>query len=216
MLAALTIATPQAIARDPIVLPIAFQIAAHDASPVVDAAFLDERVARANEIYAVYGVQFAESATAALPGDHAAVETASDRDAFGANVKRGVINCFVVGSLRDVDDPTQMRRGVHWHSRAYPGKHYVVLSSIAGPNVLAHELGHYLGNPRHSEVPGNLMSYTRTDALPFLDEAQVRRVTRTVREYLQSGELRAVSGGRGAAGIAASGEMQQESGRTGR
>jgi hypothetical protein len=83
-----------------------------------------------------------------------------------------------------------MRRGVHWHSQSHPGKHYVILSSIAGPNVLAHELGHYLGNPKHSEVPGNLMSYQRAEGPPFLDAIQVRRIQRTLRGYLKSGELR--------------------------
>jgi hypothetical protein len=182
-----------AIARDPSVLPIAFQIAQDAGHPVVDRAFLDDRVARANQIFAAYGVQFVAAGAVPLAGERAAIETAADRDVLGANVRRGVINCFVVGSLRDVDDPAQMRRGVHWHSRAYPGTHYVVLSSIAGPNVLAHELGHFLGNPRHSDVPGNLMSYQRTDALPFLDPTQAQRVARSVRDYLRSGELRAAA-----------------------
>lgn len=186
-------------ARGPHVLPIAFQIASAGAQPVVTPEFIAERVARANQIFAAYGVQFVAASTDALPGDHAAIETAADRDVLGANVRRGVINCFVVGSLRDVDDPAQMRRGVHWHSRAYAGAHYVVLSSIAGPDVLAHEIGHFLGNPKHSETPGNLMSYMRTEALPFLDAAQAQRVQRSVREYLRSGELHAVADARRAA-----------------
>jgi hypothetical protein len=180
---------PAARARAAQVLPIAFQIAAGEAQPVVTPEFVAERVARANQIFAAYDVQFVAAATAALAGEHAVIETAADRDVLGANVRRGVINCFVVGSLRDVDDPTQMRRGVHWHSRAYPGTHYVVLSSIAGPDVLAHELGHFLGNPKHSDTPGNLMSYQRTEALPFLDAAQALRVQRSVRAYLRTGEL---------------------------
>jgi hypothetical protein len=187
------VAIATAHARAPHVLPIAFQIASDGTRPVVEPGFIAERVARANQIFAAYGVQFVAAATDALAGEHTALETAADRDVLGANVRRGVINCFVVGSLRDVDDPTQMRRGVHWHSRAYAGTHYVVLSSIAGPDVLAHELGHFLGNPKHSETPGNLMSYMRTEALPFLDAAQSQRVQRRVREYLRSGELRAVA-----------------------
>ena len=183
---------PASQARGPVVLPLAFHVAVVGEEPVVADQFLVERLARANEIFAPYGVQFTQTEAPALGADHAVMESASDRDALGAMIRRGVINCFVVKSLRDVDDPTQMRRGVHWHSRAYPGTHYVVLSSIAGPNVLAHELGHFLGNPSHSDTPGNLMSYQRGEGLPFLDARQARRVARAVRGYLNSGELRAL------------------------
>jgi len=85
-----------------------------------------------------------------------------------------------------------MRRGVHWHSRSHPGAHFVILSSIAGTDVLAHELGHFLGNPKHSDTPGNLMSYERGDAPPFLDPEQVARMQRALQGYLRRGELRPV------------------------
>ena len=176
----------------PTVIAIDFQVAVAGGKPVVDDDFLQERVARANEIYAPYAVQFVRGAVLPLDATHAALETASDRDALGASVRQAAINCFVVGSLRDVDDPTQMRRGVHWHSRTHAGAHYVILSAIGSAVVLAHELGHFLGNPRHSETPGNLMSYQHTDVLPFLDAPQQRRLARSLRAYLQSGELRRV------------------------
>lgn len=178
-------------AREPIALTIDFQVVRVDGEPVVPREFVPERIAAANRIYEPYGVRFVQGRTLELAAEHAALETAADRDALGAKVRARVINCFVVRSLRDVDEPERLRRGVHWHSRAYPGAHYVILSSIAGPDVLAHELGHYLGNPKHSESPGNLMSYQRGDvSLPFLDDAQIRRVQRTIRGYLMSGELR--------------------------
>ena len=65
----------------------------------------------------------------------------------------------------------------------------MILSAIAGPDVLAHELGHFLGNPAHSDVPGNLMSYQHTEALPFLDALQSSRLRRTLRRYLRTREL---------------------------
>ena len=117
------------------------------------------------------------------------METREDRDALGTRVHEGVINCFVVSSLRDVDEPERMRRGVHWHSTSVTGAHYVILSAIAEPFVLAHELGHFLGNPRHSHTPGNLMSYTRLEGLPFLDAVQQARVRRRLQRYLHDGEL---------------------------
>lgn len=174
------------------VLPIAFHVAETKGHPVVDPSFIEQRVARANEIFAPYEIAFAQSAMLPLGAEHAAIESRADRDALSANVGRGVIDCFVVRSLRDVDDPIQMRRGVHWHSATHVGTHFLILSSIAGPNVLAHELGHFLGNPKHSQVPGNLMSYLPKDGLPFLDSAQARRLTRTVRDYLRRHELEAI------------------------
>jgi hypothetical protein len=65
----------------------------------------------------------------------------------------------------------------------------VILSSIAGPDVLAHELGHFLGNREHSDVPGNLMSYEHTDVLPFLDAVQREKLRRTLAGYLRRREL---------------------------
>jgi hypothetical protein len=159
--------------------------------PVVPRSFIDAQLARANAIFGPYGVRFVEqSAPPPLAEQHAALETRADRDALGAHARRGAIDCFVVRSLRDVDEPPRMRHGVHWHARGHAGAHFVVLSSIAGPDVLAHELAHYLGNPKHSETPGNLLSYERGELpLPVLDGAQVRRMRAAIAAYLRSGEL---------------------------
>jgi hypothetical protein len=158
---------------------------------VVSDAFIAERVSRAGEIFGVYGVQFQVVAQQPLPERHVALETRADRDALGAYFARGTIHVFCVASLMDVDEPGRVRRGVHWHSTTHAGAHYVVVSAISGPDVLAHELGHYLGNPSHSEVAGNLMSYEHTEVLPFLDDAQQKRMRRTIAGYLASGELKA-------------------------
>ena len=176
-------------AREPIVLPIAWHVVHEADGAVVSEQFLSERLARANAIYAPYGVAFATVSSAAIAAAHAALETKADRDALGSAAVSGAINCFVVRSLRDVDDPAQMRRGVHWHA---PGAHFVILSSIAGLNVLAHELGHFLGNRAHSERAGNLMSYLPGPGLPVLDAAQQRKLERALRGYLARKELRAV------------------------
>jgi hypothetical protein len=82
---------------------------------------------------------------------------------------------------------------VHWHSRTYKGAHFVILSSRSHDiNVLAHELGHFLGNPQHSEVHGNLMSYDRGEELPVLDDNQFRKMQRALRGYLARREVRAL------------------------
>ncbi|MFI5308804.1 MAG: hypothetical protein ACHQ53_15715 [Polyangiales bacterium] len=185
--------TAAAAATEVVVLPITFHVAQIDGEPVVPPAFITERLMTANQIFAPYGVAFAQAATLPLDAQHSELESRGDRDALGAEVGRGVIDCFVVRSLRDVDEPPRLRRGVHWHSHTHPGAHFVILSSIAGPDVLAHELGHFLGNPAHSQTPGNLMSYQRGDQPPFLDPDQVARLERALHGYLRRGELHALS-----------------------
>jgi hypothetical protein len=181
-------------------LPLLVHMARENDDDVAPKAFVELQVRRANEIFAPHGLAF-DLVAIAHSGTAARMETRADRSALEAYARDGVINCFVVASLRDVDEPERMRRGVHWHSETRPffarapepalrPAHYVILSAISEPDVLAHELGHYLGNPRHSETPGNLMSYQRTEGLPMLDEAQQRRVQRAVRAYLRTGELK--------------------------
>jgi hypothetical protein len=177
--------------------------------PVADEAFLRERVARANEIYAPYHVGFVVQRVLPLDGKHAQLDSRADRDALATYVQRKVINCFVVAALRDVDEPERMRRGVHWHAALSGDKaaaarpHYVILSTLGERDVFAHELGHYLGNPEHSQTVGNLMSYERGPMLPFLDADQVARLERALRGYLKRAELvqAEATGGVGAAAV---------------
>ena len=186
----LALANPlDATADIPVVLPLTLHIAERAGVPVVDDAFITARVARANEIFAPYDVQFTVTSRVALEERHAAMASRADRDALGEYFTRGTIHVFLVESLLDVDQPDRVRRGVHWLSATCRGAHYVILSSIAGVSVLAHELGHYLGNPQHSDDPGNLMSYQHTEVLPFLDTAQIGRLRRRLRQYLTTKEL---------------------------
>jgi hypothetical protein len=176
-------------AAAPSTLPITLHVAERAGKPVVDEAFITARVARANEIFAAYGVQFAVVARRSLAEEHAALETRADRDALAPYFARGTIHVFCVASLLDVDEPGRVRRGVHWRAGSRARAHFVIVSAISGPDVLAHELGHYLGNPEHSQLAGNLMSYEHTEMLPFLDAAQQRRMRRRLKSYVASGEL---------------------------
>ncbi len=172
-------------------LPIVFYVAAlADGQPVVSEEFLTVQLARANAIFTPYGVRFVDSGRRSLASAHAALETREDRDALGRYARRGAIDCFVVASLRDVDEPERMRQGVHWRSRSHRGSHFVILSSVAGRDVLAHELGHYLGNPGHADGPDNLMSYARTRPDPILDHGQLARMRAAIARYLRRGDLR--------------------------
>jgi hypothetical protein len=170
-------------------LPLLLHVVAQDGKPVADAAFIEERIARANEIYAPYRVGFVVKERRPLPAAHAHLSSRADRDALATYLERKVINCFVVASLRDVDEPERMRRGVHWHAATRGGAHYVIISTLGGRDVLSHELGHFLGNPEHSPTPGNLMSYEHGPMLPFLDPSQLKRLERSLRGYFKRGEL---------------------------
>lgn len=185
----------RAAARKPVKLEVVFHVAEFEGKPVADDAFLDQRIQRSNEIFAPYGVSFTRGASLPLDASHARIEDRDGRDALATEMserRRGVIDCFVVRSFKDIGDPLMYRRGVHWHVKASRGTHFVILAASGPTDVLAHELGHFLGNPNHKWEAGNLMSYERGDA-PVLDPAQQRKVEVALRGYLKRRELRAVS-----------------------
>ena len=153
--------------------------------------WIAEEVAEANRIFAPWGVAFVVTATVSMPAAHARLVTRADRDALGALVAPGVVNWFVVAELMDVDAPGTVRRGVHWHVGSAPGAtRFVVVSRIAGPSVLAHELGHYFGNRAHDGGPSNVMSYERDGSPPSFNARQGARIAQRVRRELRSGALR--------------------------
>jgi len=183
----------RASAREVVRLGLALHVASEEGQPVADEAFLDRQLETANRIFAPYGVQLERRERHERDARFARIQTRADRDALGAFVRPHWINVFVVAALYDVDEPQRIRRGVHWHSTSHAPAHYVILSRISFDAVLAHELGHFLGNPSHSQTPGNLMSYHHTDVLPFLDEPQQRRLHQSVAAYLRSGSLAEVA-----------------------
>jgi len=172
-------------------LPIAFTVALDDDEAVVEEAWLDEQVRNADELFSPHGVTFRAIERHAMDESHARLENRRDRHALGHIQHPGRIDVFVVRSLRDVDDPSRFRQGVHWRPRGEPfgaRAHFVIVSSVAGPTVLAHELGHYFGNP-HSDTSGNIMSYERGDVPPFFDAQQGARIRSQARRFLRQREL---------------------------
>jgi hypothetical protein len=173
---------------------VVFHVAEREGGPVAPPAFIAEQLAAANAIFGPLGIELVEKERVPLLGGHAELVTRSDRDALARHVRKGVIDCFVVAKLMDVDEPGRERRGVHWHPRRPPVQSFLSVSAISKPFVLAHELGHLFGNREHSNVPGNLMSYTRAEGPPFLDETQIRRVRRALAAMLKSRRLVPVGG----------------------
>jgi hypothetical protein len=190
----LTVSAPAAEPELP-TLPLAFAVANVDGAPVASDAWLDDQVLAAENLFAPQGVHFAKVATRALEAKHARMVTRADRDALAALLQPSVVNVFVVESLKDVDEADRFRSGVHWRATTNVAKRYVVLAASARPTVLAHELGHYFGNP-HSPMPDNVMSYTRTGAPVYFDAAQGIRIRASARESLRTKELTPVAKGR--------------------
>jgi hypothetical protein len=179
----------RARASEPARIGVVFHVAQVDGEAVAPATFIAEQLAAANSIYRPLGIELVERERVPLAAAHSELVTRADRDVLVREVRKGAIHCFVVGKLMDVDEPGRERRGVHWHPRSNPQRSFLIVSKISKPYVLAHELGHLLGNPQHSSVPGNLMSYERTAEPPFLDSPQVRNVERTLAALLKNGTL---------------------------
>lgn len=165
-----------------------FHVAERDGEAVALASFVAEQLAAANEIYGPLGIELVDTERVLLAAAHADMVSRADRDALAPYVRKGAIHCFIVARLMDVDEPGRERRGVHWHPPK-PAQSFLIVSQISKPYVLAHELGHLFGNRKHSNVPGNLMSYTRTEKPPFLDKAQIQSVHRTLAAMLKEGRL---------------------------
>lgn len=172
-------------------LPVHVSVVHADGVAVADADWLESQLRTANEIFAGSGIVFQVTAQTELAERHADIVTRRDRHRLGAYLGPDVIHMFVVRTLYDVDEPGRERRGVHWRPRGYgAGKHFVIVSRIAGPKVLAHELGHFFGNRRHPpNVRGNIMSYEQGPGPARFDSDQRDRIARTLRRFLRTGEL---------------------------
>ena len=171
-------------------LALSIAIAEEGGKPVRDDAWIDAQIAEAERIFAPAAVHFRKAAQRPLDARFAHLETRKDRDALDGVRQKGVVNVFVVASLRDVDDPRLYRMGVHWRNGATPSHRYVIVTSEALSTTLAHELGHYNGLA-HSAVVDNLMSYNRSGERVSLLPTQVSAIRTFARLAFASGELTA-------------------------
>ncbi len=169
---------------------LALHVAEPNGEPVRDDAWIDAQIASAEALFGALqpgvGVHFRWTERRRGPIAQEALETREDRDALGDAIVEApgeprLIHVFLVASLRDVDEPPgvnglrmRMRMGVCWTHRV-TRRRYIALSAIAKPSVLAHELGHFFGNP-HTTEQDNLMSYSRGSGAVFLSEAQKERI----------------------------------------
>jgi hypothetical protein len=160
-----------------------------DGARVVDDAWVDAQWAAVDRLYAKIGIRFERRWADPLPATSARLETKEDRDALGEYFVDGVINVFFVKALLDIDEIGRIRMGVCW--RTPSRRRFVAVASNAKPTVLAHELGHFLGNG-HSRVMDNVMSYDRTGGPVFFDAAQKRTMRATALQLLRDGLVKPV------------------------
>jgi hypothetical protein len=146
-----------------------FGIVAHvvvldDGAPVQTPAWFARQVAEANGLFAKVDVGFVVAEVRSVAAELADIDDRAERDSLGRGEHDpGVVHVWVVRRLADVDLEGDEIRGVHWRERRDPERRYVILSSIAPPRVLAHELGHFFGLP-HSKYAVSIMNKTpRTD-----------------------------------------------------
>lgn len=169
-------------------MPVSIAIAEEDGAPVQTGEWVDEQLAEARRIYNAFGIHFRKPTTRKLDARFAKLETRADRDALASELKSGVLNVFIVASLRDVHDERLFRMGVHWAPNGDLKRQYVIVAATARKTTMAHEIGHYF-KLQHTFVPDNLMSYQRTGADVFLTDAQKATVIASAKLYVSRKEL---------------------------
>lgn len=174
------------VAHATVTFGLSFAIARDAGEPVADDAWVVAQIDEANRLFAPLGTRFRWTIDKELSEPHGELHTRADRDALTPLTERSSIDVFLVRELEDVDEPGRLRMGVCWTGRG--GKRFIVLSRTARSSVLAHELGHFFGNPHSSEVD-NLMSYSRTGAAVFLDPRQATTVKTFTARLLETGRL---------------------------
>lgn len=186
---AVSVPTSPASPQPPVLdLGLAFAVPRdEEGARVVDEAWIRTRIVEANRLWAGARVRFRWTLDEDLPAPQREAHTREDRDALAPLVVKGHVRVVIVSALEDVDEPGRMRMGVCWTARK-DGRRYVILSASSFPGVLAHELGHFLGNA-HVGTPDNLMSYTRTGGDVFVDDAQTSRARSTALGLVRAGTL---------------------------
>ena len=126
-----------------------------------DQRWLSAQLREANQLFASLNVCFWMSEVEPLPKSDGVMKTRAQRTQLGrtlGRLKRGRIDLFIVNRLNDVDVKGAEIRGVHWRDPLNrKNKRWIILSRIARPKVLAHELGHYFDLP-HSKYLSSIMN----------------------------------------------------------
>lgn len=142
-----------------------------------DQAWLSAQLKEAQSLFKQIGVCFRFTDHYGLPKSESQMKTRTQRTRLGrrsGRLHKGHIDLFIVNKLVDVDVPDQQIRGVHWRDpKDRKHKRWIILSRIARPKVLAHELGHYFDLP-HSKYPKSIMNKTPRTVPPMNERGFVK------------------------------------------
>ena len=162
-----------------------------------DASWLRAQLSEANRLFAQIGVCFWMRDDAPISLAESAPKTRAQRTRLGrvkGRTARGRVDLFIVNRLGDIDRVGEEIRGVHWRDpRDRKRLRWILLSRIARPLVLAHELGHYFGLP-HSAYPESIMNkrsrrHPPREARGFV-KRELKIMRRRWRAMLKSGQLK--------------------------
>ena len=173
-LAAAVAALPACDAARVHCIGIKLHVTVGDDGPIARPDWLATQLAAANRHFAPLDVAFQVIGVDALPASAAHIATPGDRDELSTGrLGGGVIHAFIVSELDDIDHPSEIIRGVTWHTRDDDRK-YIIVSTVAPERVLAHELGHFFGLP-HSTYKVSIMNKREREQPPpeqrtFADE----------------------------------------------
>lgn len=160
---------------------------------VRDSSWVDAQIKHARSLFAPVNVDFYVRSVVPVATAQGDVLTREDRDAFLPQAKSvDGIDVFLVRSLADVDVKGAFIRGVHWRRRDDVSHRWVILSSIAEKEVLAHELGHFFGLP-HSRYKESIMNKSPRKTPPWSARVFAAPEKKKIRQHrdkmLKSGRL---------------------------
>lgn len=164
------------------------------AKAVRDAAWWEAQMEVSKRLFAPVNVDFYLRSVTALDAAKGDVVTRSQRDDFLGQAKaRDGVDVFLVRTLADVDIKGAYIRGVHWRRRDNVAKRWVILSSKAEPEVLAHELGHFFGLP-HSRYRVSIMNKSPRKSPPWSERVfappELKKIARHRDKMLKSGRIK--------------------------